>query len=144
MGSLIPLFWTFGNVCPEFQSPGGSLWCDTWWPLGDQHCSQVFLTHVLPGNTSTNIWSDSNPWACRHTTLLSHMELIDYNLHHKKSSVTIDILFQNLIQIKILSSIIDMGVLFVVKTIRQIFVIHTLICTSFSSHFQISKFQLWK
>ena len=25
MGSLIPLFWTSGHICPEFQSQGGSL-----------------------------------------------------------------------------------------------------------------------
>ena len=24
---LLPLFWTFGNLCPEFQSQGGSLLC---------------------------------------------------------------------------------------------------------------------
>ena len=38
---LIPMFWTFGDVCPVFQSQGESLawipqihlWCHTWWPL---------------------------------------------------------------------------------------------------------------
>ena len=27
MGPLISLFWTSGNVCPGFQSQGGSLTC---------------------------------------------------------------------------------------------------------------------
>ena len=27
MGPLIPLFWTSGDVCPGFQSQGGSLFC---------------------------------------------------------------------------------------------------------------------
>ena len=27
VGPLIPLFWTFGDICPGFQSQGGSFFC---------------------------------------------------------------------------------------------------------------------
>ena len=54
MGPLIPLFWISGDVCPGFQSQGGSLcvlsrfcdpqihlWCDTGWLYRGQNGSQA-------------------------------------------------------------------------------------------------------
>ena len=55
VGPLIPLFWTYCDVCPGFQSQGVQqnpqihLWCDTCWPLGGQHGSWAILIHV-PAN----------------------------------------------------------------------------------------------
>ena len=40
MGPLIPLFWTSGDVCPRFQSQGGSI-------------SVCFLTWVILRFTSS-------------------------------------------------------------------------------------------
>ena len=65
------VFSFFGNVCPEFQSKGGSLcaslavhngflrfdiWCNTCWPLDGQLCSLASLIHILvqaTGGTQT-------------------------------------------------------------------------------------------
>ena len=33
MGPLIPLFWTSGDICPGFQSQGGSLACCLTWVI---------------------------------------------------------------------------------------------------------------
>ena len=61
MGQLIPLFWTFGNVCPGYKSQGGyhlhvfsclhatpqiHLWCDTCQPL-DGHQAAKFPTCIF-------------------------------------------------------------------------------------------------
>ena len=54
VGPLIPLFWTSGDICPGFQSQGGSLaclcsipqihlWCDTCWLYSGQHGSRAFF-----------------------------------------------------------------------------------------------------
>ena len=60
MGSLIPLFWTSGEISFEFQSQSGQrylhlaqvytihipkshLWCDTCWPLDGQHGGQLLF-----------------------------------------------------------------------------------------------------
>ena len=56
VGTLMPLFWTSGDVCTVFQShsivcfvtymqwiPQIHLWCDINWPLDSQHGSQVLF-----------------------------------------------------------------------------------------------------
>ena len=64
MGSLIPLFWTSGNVSSGFQSQSGQpyshlvgactcrfpeiyFWCDTCWPLDDPHGGAFPHMHVF-------------------------------------------------------------------------------------------------
>ena len=48
VGSLIPLFWTSGDVCPGFQCVQWilqiHLWCDTCWLLGGQHVVRRHFT----------------------------------------------------------------------------------------------------
>ena len=64
VGSLIPLFWTSGDVYSRFQRQSLicawqrhtcntfheiDLWCDTWRPLGGQHSSRAI--------SSTQLWA---------------------------------------------------------------------------------------
>ena len=89
VGSLVPLFWTCGDVCPGFQNQGGSfacpcvqwipqirLWPDTFLPLGGQHHSGVFLWPKYLANISTSIggaWSHNRArWS---TTFLTSQTL---------------------------------------------------------------------
>ena len=61
-GALTPLFWTFGDVYPGFQSQGGffactlsylhaipqiHLWCDPCWLYRGQHGSRVYWSMYL-------------------------------------------------------------------------------------------------
>ena len=67
MGPLIPLFWTSGDVCPGFQSQGGSFVCFLTCVIlrftsgatpadfiEDQHGSQTFSIRIL-ADVSTSI-----------------------------------------------------------------------------------------
>ena len=71
MGSLKPLVWTSGDVCPGFQSQGGipcvicylcdpqiHLWCDTCWLYRGQYGSQALSIHLL-ADVSTSIGGGS-------------------------------------------------------------------------------------
>ena len=70
VGLSAPLFWTFGDVYPGFQSqvdvslacfvtyiqliPQVHLWCDTCWPLDSQQCTRDLFIHILDSETITN------------------------------------------------------------------------------------------
>ena len=68
----MPRLWTYGDICPRFQSQGGSLtrmfdstvgnihlWCDTCWPLGGQYDSPALSIYVLADHVSTSIIGSS-------------------------------------------------------------------------------------
>ena len=44
MGALISLFWTSGDVCPWFQSQGGSVACFLACVISDSTAAQHLLT----------------------------------------------------------------------------------------------------
>ena len=67
LGLLIPMSdWTSGDVCPGFQSKGGSLACFLviWYYTSSlqrgQHGSQTFSMNVLADHVSTSIGGGSN------------------------------------------------------------------------------------
>ena len=57
MGLLIPLFWTFRDVCPGFQSPGGLFACvlsclpPTPCPFPIRYYSSILRTGAVVGNS---------------------------------------------------------------------------------------------
>ena len=67
MGPLIPLFWASGDVCPRFQSQGGSLVC----VLSCQHAMESsdwpLVQHLLTSGRTKMIFS----WCVKILTSLS-------------------------------------------------------------------------
>ena len=68
-------FWTSGDICPGFQSQGGSLcmlshlcdpqihlWCDTCWLYRGQHGSRAFCRHVHKHWWRFGAWTHDRPY----------------------------------------------------------------------------------